>query len=182
MRIISRLTCSDVNTFVPNSSQNDLHAKFVTHTAHLQPSCIGCYINLDPLASALNVNFAANPSLRSGGNLATELETVANGYYGVRGVQNPGDGALLGKSVRGLAGVADVVANSDQFARCTVQKAFENIFGRSVPSVADCKLAPGHPDCALVDQTAAKFKSSLGYNYNKMIQELVSSDLNLKGN
>lgn len=181
-RIITRLLCSDVNGYVPTSNETVLHRKFVTQATHLSPGCLGCHINLDPLATALNVNFAGDSSKRFGGKWGTEIETNVSGYYGIRGIQNPGEGALLGKPARGIAGVADIVANSDQFARCTVQKAFENIFGRSVPSVSDCKLAPGHPDCALVDQTAAKFKTSLGYNYNKMIQELVSSDLNLKGN
>jgi hypothetical protein len=182
-RVISRLLCSDIGDFKPNESQYPLHQKFVTQKSHLQASCIGCHINLDPLVTALNSNFAANPALRFGGTLANEVDNSASGnFYGLRGVDNPSEGALLGQPVRGIAEVAGVIANSDQFARCTVQKAFENIFGREVPSTADCAIAPNHPDCALVQSTAQKFKSSLGYDYNKMIQELVSSELNMRGN
>ncbi|RYZ73525.1 MAG: hypothetical protein EOP09_01760 [Proteobacteria bacterium] len=181
-RIITRLSCSGVNTYNPTGSTAALHTKYVTQKTHLQTTCLSCHINLDPLASALNVNFAANPNISSGGALGTELDIQGGAKYGFRGIQNPGDGAFLGKPVRGLAGVADVLANSDEFARCTVSKAFENIFGRAVPSKADCGTAPNHPDCLLVEATAAKFKSSLGYNYNEMIQELASSSLNLKGN
>lgn len=182
-RIITRATCSAINTFVPDATQAILQTAFVTQKTHLQPTCLKCHINLDPLAAAMNANFAADPMMVNPAikKYTAEMDnSQMNGLYGIRGLVNPGPGAFLGQPITGLAGLANVLANSDQFATCAVRKAFENIFGRALPTVETCVANPINPDCALVYQTTQIFK--LDYNYNKMVQELVASPLNLTGN
>ena len=182
-RIITRATCGSINSFVPDASQAVLQAAFVTQKSHLQSTCLKCHINLDPLAAAMNANFAADPTMSNSSvqKYGAEMDnSQMNGLYGIRGLNNPGTGAFLGQPITGLAGLASVLANSDQFATCAVRKAFENIFGRSLPNVETCAANPGNADCALVYQTTQVFK--LDYNYNKMVQELVASPLNLTGN
>jgi hypothetical protein len=182
-RIITRLTCGGINSFVPAGGQVALHKTYVTQATHLQTTCIQCHINLDPLASALNVNFAADPTMLNAGIKKYAAETdnsLFNGFFGIRAMDNPGTGAFLGQPATGLAGVAAVLANSNEFATCAVQKAFENIFGRALSSQAVCAANPTNTDCLLVTQTAQKFMQT--YNYNQMVQDLVASPLNLQGN
>ena len=186
-RVFTRLLCTSPSAIKLDDSQLALHKNYVKQASHVKDGCIACHAHLDPLASAMSAAFAKDPMLQRGPFTASETmqyPIADGGTYGFRGSNNPSEGAFLGKKVTGVREVAQAIADSPQFARCTVQKAFENIFGRTLPTVNDCALTPTNADCLLVQTVANSFRdpSGLNYNYDRMIQELVSSSLNLRKN
>ncbi len=196
-RILDRAMCGQPNTFIPNASQTALQSQYIPpqdKASHLQPSCIQCHINLDPLATAIGLNFwltrtplAANPTALAAKELSGEVELMSTSNFATYGVTgaggNPSTGALLGQEVTGIQQVGQVLGSSNQFARCTVGQAFQNIFGRMAPAAADCaSTANPSQDCQLIQKVTSDFMTSLGYNYNKMIEDLVISTDDMRAN
>jgi hypothetical protein len=171
-RYFVRLMCGqpDLSIFNPDSSQEALHSQYVPNdksvnkavNSHLskEKGCFNCHINMDPLASALAVNFAKNVQIDE--NTAIQGEMGRTGRTFHWGAMK-GTGAVLGQQVSGVREVARVVADSRQFAKCTVQNAFSSVFGRP----------PGFADTRFVTTETDKFMSH--YNFNLLIQELVDS-------
>jgi hypothetical protein len=91
---------------------------------------------------------------------------------GVVGGGGKSSGAFLGKPVTGIAALGSELANSSQFARCTVKHAFSNVFGRD----------PSGPDLAVIDRVSGEFTSRLKYDYNLMVEELVKTPEFMRGN
>ena len=187
-RIFRALTCNDVNGFTPNAEQHAIHLKYVPNVEpgganHIsQSSCLGCHINLDPLASAMSSGFlsirGSNVMLLgdiAGGRLEGETQPYAYHHASeglTLGLRSRSDrissgGALLGTEITGgVRQVGSVMANSRVFAKCSVTKAFEGLFGRAPATIEEKNL---------VDQTTDKFTSSLNYNYTQMVKKLVIS-------
>ena len=189
-KIFKTFTCGDVSTFSPNQAAQDLQIQYIpigekSGAEHVDKkgTCFICHINMDPLASALSKGFLMkkNPfngtAINSGsewlygfGELAPyETMDILEGFkYGVRGnVDMPSEGALFGQKVTGVRQVGQVLANSDLFQKCAVKQAFSSVFGRSPTTTNDLEL---------VDAVTQKWMSS-GFNYNKMIELLVTSSL-----
>lgn len=187
-RIFRALTCNDLNGFTPNEEQHAIHLKYVPNKEpgganHVsQSSCLGCHINLDPLASAMSSGFLSirSPDVTLLGDIAggrLEGETQPYAYHHASegltlGMRSRSDqishgGALLGTEItQGVRQVGTVLANSRVFAKCSVTKAFEGLFGRAPATIEEENL---------VNQTTDKFQSSLNYNYTQMVKELVIS-------
>jgi len=189
-KIFKTFTCGDVSSYAPNQAAQDLQVQYIpigekSGAEHVdrKGTCFICHINMDPLASALSKGFLMkkNPftgaPINSGsewlygfGELAPyETMDILDGFkYGVRGnVDMPSEGALFGQKVSGVREVGQVLANSNQFQKCAVQQAFTSVFGRSPSTTSDLEL---------VDSITRKWSQS-GFNYNKMIELLVSSSL-----
>ena len=181
-RVFERLMCGKPSLFVPDSHQQGLQAQYVpvkeaNDKQHVQPgsSCYSCHINMDPLASALSANFYAHV----GHQLSQQTSTYEAAGEMFPFVPQPGDmpilnvqngmggkskGALLGVEVEGVENVAQVLSNSNEFAKCMVQTAFTNIFGRE----------PTDKDVDYISEQTVIFQGN-GYNYNKMVEEMVAS-------
>jgi hypothetical protein len=170
-RYFTRLMCGEPNIYAPKGSQDDLHAKYISqsklHPDHLRAECRQCHINLDPLAAALSPSFVQNEG-DSPREALGEMQAITSGqspvaFFGVRGGGPKGTGALLGTEVSGVRAVASVLAGSDQFNGCVVQKVFENVFGRQI----------GFADIALLNGMTTAFKSH--QNYNRLIHDMVET-------
>ena len=188
-RIFQTFTCGDVNGFVPDKAQMARHLPFVPHyeaggAAHVDPKlgCIHCHINMDPLASSLSTGFLdlnlvypdawnALPyeHLAADGEMIPYYngDLLANFTYGIRGMDVPSHGAVMGQHTSGVQDVGRVLANSDQFAQCAAQKAFQGVFGRVPASDAPA-------EAAVVKDAAAILKFS-NYNYNSMVESIATS-------
>jgi hypothetical protein len=131
--------------------------------------CYDCHVQLDPLGKALSRSYTSQSDLYD----VADGETT--GYWGIQGLSDPivrGKGAMLGQTVSGVAEVGAVAANSREFAACVVQKAFENLFGRQL----------GFADAKLFKELTDRFTTDDGYNYNKMIRRITSTDEYLRRN
>jgi|GEM_PF-6058460 len=181
-RMIQRLLCGLPSEFLPDLDANArrLHRNFIPtyerdSVKHLDPKagCYGCHIVMDPLASALSADFAEDVNRSSTGEMKfAGILNNRGGTYGVRTGYEQGTGALFGKKVTGIAEVARVLADSKQFARCTVKTAFKNIFGRE----------PEGDDNRLIDTVAKSFSTKLQYNYDGMVSELMTSPIYQRSN
>jgi hypothetical protein len=187
-RYFLRLLCGEANSFVPTASQFAMAEPFVSkNRGHLKPECVSCHINLDPLAAALSFNFVKYEGTKGTESLGEMIMFNLNGDYaqavnGIRGGGPLGQGTLLGKPVDGgVREVGEVLAGKSvdgvptepgarDFARCVVQKVYENIYGRQI----------GLEDVGFVSETTDAFmkkESEGGYDYrfNRLVRALVDS-------
>ena len=181
-RLIQRMLCGLPSEFLPDldASARRLHTSYIPtyerdSVKHLNPKagCYSCHIVMDPLASALNAEFADDVSRSGNGEMKfAGILNNRGGTYGVRTGYEQGTGALFGKKVTGLADVARVLADSKQFARCTVKTAFKNIYGRE----------PEGDDNRLIDSVAKSFSTTLQYSYDGMVSELMTSPIYQRSN
>jgi hypothetical protein len=182
-RILRTFTCGDVSGFQPDAGAMAIHRPFVptsepTAASHLDPTagCLACHINLDPLASALSSSYLETQvdngrtvqRLAAGGELTyySTGDLLSGMTYGLRGVDSPSAGALMGHSVHGVREVGAVLANSRVFARCAVRHAFEGAFGR---------LPAGDAEQALLEATTDRFMGTQDWDYDAMVRDLVLS-------
>ncbi len=181
-RIFSRLTCREPVAINLTQSQKNIHSRYIasrtnasndTLIQHLDQKtlCFGCHVHLDPLSQALGPRFLERVQVNE--NQAAQGEMwgtfdymTGRPWLGFRGGLTRGHGAFLGKEAEGFEGVGNVLAESNEFARCTVETAFQNVFGR----------APAFLDLPLIEKTTEDFKNN-GYEYNAMIRYLVSTKL-----
>lgn len=168
-RITSRLLCSQPSelTALLTSAQASSHETKVAGKGHLdrEHGCYSCHVTLDPIASVFHKNFMSAEHQRPESEVTPYFGGVVSmGVYG--GSPTPGDGFFMGQPVRGVRQLADSLAQSRSFARCTVQKAFENLFGRQVSG----------PDAKFIDQMTTRFMSSeINYDYINLLREIVAS-------
>jgi hypothetical protein len=185
-RYFRRLLCGDEQSVALTPEQRDMQTPYIpgsrnpAENPHLDPkqSCYGCHVNMDPLAAALSTNFSwrsiwDNRLTNAGRAYDDSLGEMIwfENYMGVRWSDYEAEGAFLGTKVKGLNGVADVLAQSRGFAHCVVQKAFENIYGHSAT----------FSDTRLLNSITDKFTTTDNYSYNAMVRDLVSDPLYSKG-
>ncbi len=187
-RILRTFTCADISGFQPDAQQFELHQRFIptsepTAASHINPGsgCVACHINMDPLASAISSGYLETAvvgsrtleRLAAGGELAyySRGDFLAHMIYGLRGVDKPSEGALMGHRVQGIKEVGQVLANSRAFARCAVRHAFEGAFGRLPVGTAETKLIDTSTDRFMTD----RFGVTHAYDYDAMVRDLVLS-------
>jgi hypothetical protein len=153
---------------------DDKYNKMVSHVDP-QKGCFACHINLDPLAHALSAAFAnSNSDVEYDPRNFSIGEMLGPGespVWGIQGSSEPGvasEGAIFGQKVTGVRELGRVLADSDVFAACVVQKAFENIFGRT----------PNFDDQIFMTNIVSDFKTN--YSYNSMVRKLVMSPMYLR--
>jgi hypothetical protein len=93
------------------------------------------------------------------------IETPVSGakWIGGRGNSEVGDGAFLGKPARGFNDVGEILAESEQFYRCTTTRAFEKVLGR----------APLLQDLAGFERIAKDFHQHR--DFDRMIRDIIKS-------
>jgi hypothetical protein len=172
-RYFVRLLCMQPDGIVLDPAAAAIHTPFIPQVEkaakdHLDPKkgCYGCHVNLDPLASILSNRFQSDVSVMPDGELNAITVGRFNGpHYGIRGLGAASEGAFLGKKVKGISQLADILAESNEFNQCVVNRAFGFVFGRE-PTLADVPL---------VKKALGNFKSSR--RYNQLVKDLVASDL-----
>ena len=91
-------------------------------------------------------------------------------YLGARGGGEPGDGAFLGKPVRGFEQVGQVLADSDLFYSCAATRAFSAVYGRPLTIY----------DAEAIKPVLQSFKTKR--DFNQLIRDLVTLDAFSKEN
>jgi hypothetical protein len=198
-RYFQRLLCNQPNFYdlTQDPSHPDaaaLHKSFISTRAHLQPACLQCHQNLDPLASALSWTFLGllipdpnDPGFKTyssaggeGGpnDFLGEMDVfMANGgdnpvigaLAGARsGAAALSNGAFMGQPVLGIRDLATKVANSTAFAQCVTQTMFTNVFGHQV----------GIPDVPFYNSMVQTFMDPSGANYHflDLMKAMIKSD------
>lgn len=189
-KIFKTFTCGDVSTYRPDQASQNLHAQYIptgekSGAQHVDRNgtCFACHVNMDPLASALSKGFLLKKNPFTGGDINNGSEwlygfgelapyqtgDVLEGFkYGLRGnVDMPSEGALFGQKVTGVRDVGRVLSDSDLFQKCVVKQGFISVFGRNPITTQENDL---------IESTTQKWKQS-GFNYNKMIELLLTSSI-----
>ncbi|MBC7692439.1 MAG: hypothetical protein H7222_11810 [Methylotenera sp.] len=177
-RYFARLLCGDPGAFVPTPAEKVVHVRHMLDAAnpetsrtaadHLDPTkgCIACHVNLDPLGASLSPQFLGNVQVNEGAAIQGEMAFTPVGLGAGWGAYK-GTGAFLGEEVTGVEGVARKLVTSDIWAKCVVQKTFENVFGRVVNLPAEKETFDGW---------TRKFQTQ-GQNYNQLVRDMVGSSL-----
>jgi hypothetical protein len=180
-RYYIRLLCGDPTIVPPNpTNMNVVEEQAALNPvlkAHVQPTCIVCHVNLDPLAQALGENFGANVQVNDVAAFTGEMSTM-NGapWYQWGPVRQPGKttpaGAFLGYQVQGVEQVGQLlagtfpgedIASKTLFPSCVVQTMLKYTFGR----------APALADQPLIQSLTTEFMSNP--DFDTLIQNLVDS-------
>ena len=181
-RYFARLLCGDPSVFVPEGAQKQIHIRHMldvnnpetsrTAAEHIngKSECFTCHVNLDPLGAALSSTFLANVQINESLGATGEMNYLGvwqgGNWLGAIWSPSKGTGAFLGAEVTGLEGVAHQLVSSDIWAKCVVSKTFENVFGR-VQTLSDIESS----------NTWQKKFQTQGYNYNRLVRDMVSSSL-----
>lgn len=170
-RYFNMLLCGDPTIVQLTPSQQAFQTQYIPQISHRDKAqgCFQCHVNVDPLASALSLNFT-DPNLTG----QPSADGMGEGIYMSEGQRWTGQlstGALMGQQVSGVEQVGQVLANSPQFAACAVQTAFQGIYGR----------APAFADAQSVNAITQKFMND-GYSYKQMIRDLVNASGFSSGN
>jgi hypothetical protein len=183
-RYFIRLLCGDPSIMPANPTNLAVvHAQDALNpvlTQHVQPLCLTCHVNLDPLAQALSPNFGQYVQTVNDGNSAFgEMMTYNGGAPGYQwgpvptpGPKTPG-GAFLGYPAEGVEQVGQILAGRypgqdegtrEMFPRCVVKTMFEHVLGR----------LETFSDASYIEQETKTFMANP--NFNELIQDLVDSD------
>jgi hypothetical protein len=167
-KIFRTFTCGELSAWVPNNP--DLHESFVYTNdtdgrLHLDKAkgCYSCHVTLDPISSVLSSSFSQVGDVATGGKGEFVPWGGIFSGYGIAGQVTPSKGALFDQPIEGIGQLGKVLADSPQFARCTVQRTFEGIFGRLATQA----------DTALLRTATEHFTQ--GYSYNALVRELALS-------
>ena len=182
-RVFSRLMCGLPSDFLSSLdgsgttlSKSFMQTKETTTALHLDETkgCYTCHVLLDPVAAIFNRQFMS-VGLGTQRSVVGEVQGVnalGTTLLGVIGGRTKANGAFLGQPVSGVSELAHTLSNSRQFARCAVQQAFGNVFGRH----------PAGADFVVIDRVTDVFTTSLNYDYNEMIEALVKTPEFMRGN
>jgi hypothetical protein len=176
-RILSRLLPGP-DAFVPTNP--DLHKQYFLTVGgaadpHLQPACISCHINLDPMVRALYpssldtsqplfdpvLHQVHDQTLAGSGGQTWEVGGEGSNFS----TGHQSTGVVLDQRVTGWEQVAQVIANHPLFALNTVTQAYNNLYHPvGVPSLEHTLM---------INQVTQNFMSH-GYDYRAMILDLMT--------